>query len=196
VGTQRPQGACTRWEGGSTSALGPAEAEAAAPGPRDVAVEVAAAAAADLEKVLERVWSGGGGTVGAFAQALERTRDSAAAFRDAAAAEMRKAAARHRDMASFRSRLESPSPAIRRTAAARGRNRRGEMAMAHHLGKRGHATRGAPADATRRASLTGTWGLPASPPQPQPAAGRGPPRPVSRAPLHGARSWNGTERAG
>ena len=100
----------TRWERGSTSGLGPAEAGAAAPGPRDVAVEVAAAAAAELEKVLERVWSGGGGTVGDFAQALARTRDSAAAFRDAAAAEMRQAAARHRDMACFRSRLESPSP--------------------------------------------------------------------------------------
>jgi hypothetical protein len=90
---------------GSTSGLGPAEAGAAAPELRDVAVEVDAAAAEDLAKVLARVWRGGGtgGSEGAFEQALERTRDSDAELRNAAAAEMRHAAARHRDMVSFRS---------------------------------------------------------------------------------------------
>lgn len=58
------------------------------PGPRDVAGAVAAAAA-DLEKVLERVRSGGGGCRdGASEKARERARDS-----DAAAAEIRDAEA-------------------------------------------------------------------------------------------------------
>ena len=74
--------------------------------PGDVAV---AAAAADLAKVLERVWRGSGSGEGAFAKALERTRASAAELREAtaAAAEMLDAAARHRDMVSSRSRFAS-----------------------------------------------------------------------------------------
>lgn len=92
---------CARWESGGTSGLGPAGGEEA-PGPGDVAVAVAA----DLAKVLERVWRGSGGGKGAFAKALERTRASAAELRDAAAAvEMLEAAARHRDMVSSRSRF-------------------------------------------------------------------------------------------
>ncbi|OEL21576.1 Peptidyl-prolyl cis-trans isomerase FKBP20-2, chloroplastic, partial [Dichanthelium oligosanthes] len=86
-----------------------------------------------LEKVLERVWSGGGGgsSEGAFAQALERTRDSAAELRDAAAAaaEMRQAAARHRDMASLPLAIRKPLPpplSLRFGGWLRGRSRRGD----------------------------------------------------------------------
>jgi hypothetical protein len=97
------QEACARRESGGTSGLSPAGGEA--PGRGDVAV---AAAAADLAKVLERVWRGSGSGEGAFAKALERTRASAAELRDAAvAAEMLEAAARHRDMVSSRSRFAS-----------------------------------------------------------------------------------------
>lgn len=99
---QRTQVAYARWESGGTSDHFPAGGEVA-PGPGDVAVAVAAA---DLAKVLERVWGGSGGGEGAFANALERTRASAAELRDAAAAEMLEAAARHRDMVS-RSRFAS-----------------------------------------------------------------------------------------
>jgi hypothetical protein len=93
--------ACARWESGGTWGLGPVGREEA-PGLGDVVVAVTAAAA-DLAKVLERVWRGSGGGEGAFARALERTRASAAELRDAAAAEMLEAAARHRDMVSSRS---------------------------------------------------------------------------------------------
>lgn len=107
-GNANEQGLDRNIEFSLTSGLGPAEAGGAAPELRDVAVEVEVAAAADLAKVLARVWRGGGsgGSEGAFEQALERTRDSAAELRDAAAAEMRHAAVCHRDMVSFRSRFE------------------------------------------------------------------------------------------